>query len=136
MKFNMLPQPVGLLKLMQKWFAQVQGRELCSHKFLKYMFDIVMCQDTCIQMCVKLGMILNSTKFYSLIPEWMTLMCTQGHRVTGKLELVQSFCGKDAWSNSNVCDVDYVIKMTVTKSCKHGKYWTFEHLLFLFDNFQ
>ena len=37
-------------------------------------------------------MMLNTTKFLSLIPDWMTLMSTQGHRATGKLEFVQLFC--------------------------------------------
>ena len=31
-------------------------------------------------------------------------MFTQGHGVTGKLELVQSFCCKVARHNPNVCD--------------------------------
>ena len=36
---------------------------------------------------------------YNLIPVWMAVMVTPGLRVTGMLELVQSFCGKVAWSN-------------------------------------
>ena len=47
---------------------------------------------------------LDSTKLYSLIPDWMSLMFTEGHKVRGKLELVQSFCCKVNWSNSNVHD--------------------------------
>ena len=43
-------------------------------------------------------------------------MLTQGHRVTRKLERVQSSCSKVALSNSNVRD-DYVREMTVKKSC-------------------
>ena len=38
-----------------------------------------------------LGMMLDTTKLYSLIPARATLMFTQGHRVTENLELVQSF---------------------------------------------
>ena len=78
--------------------------------------------------CFKFGMMLSTTNLYSLIPVWMTLMFTQGHRVTGKLELVQSFCWKVTWSSSNV---DYVREMPVKKSCKCGDYGSFEHLLFL-----
>ena len=64
----------------------------------------------------------------------MTLMFTEDHRVTGKLDFVQSFCCKIAWSNLNVCD-GYVGEMTVQKSCEYGKYGSFEHLIFLlFDN--
>ena len=39
----------------------------------------------------------------------------------------QSFCGKVAWSNTNVCD-DFVQKMTEDKSCKYGDYGSFEDL--------
>ena len=46
--------------------------------------------------CFKLGMMLSATKFYGLIPVWMTLISTQGHSVMGKLELEQSFCCKMA----------------------------------------
>ena len=34
-------------------------------------------------------MVLYMTILNSLIPVWMALMFTQGHRVTGSLELVQ-----------------------------------------------
>ena len=44
----------------------------------------------------KLGMIIDITELYNLIPVWMTLIFTQGHRVAGKRELVQSFCCKVA----------------------------------------
>ena len=37
-------------------------------------------------------MVLNTTKLYSLIPVWMTLMFTYDHRVMANLEFVQSFC--------------------------------------------
>ena len=99
----MLPQPVGLFKLMLNWFctSDIQGRELCWHDFMKCTFNIILCQDTCESICYKLGMRLNATKLYSLIPVWMTWIFTEGHRLTGKLELVKSFCCKVAWSNSN-----------------------------------
>ena len=54
---------------------------------MKYTFDIVMCQDACQPLCFKLAMMLNTTKLYSLIPVSMALMFTQGHGITGKLEL-------------------------------------------------
>ena len=92
MKLGILPQPVGLLKLMLDWFyiSNIQGRERLWCYFMKYMFNIVMHQDTCEPICFKLGMVLNTTKLYSLIPIWMTLMFTQGHRGTGKVGLVCS----------------------------------------------
>ena len=64
--------------------------------------NIIMCQGNCEPVYFKLGMMLNTSKLYSLISFWMTLMFAQGHR--DKLELVHSFCCKVAWSNSNVCD--------------------------------
>ena len=63
-----------------------------------------MCQDTCEPICFKLGIMLNTTKHYSLIPVLMTLMFTQGHRITGKLELVQSFCCKSCMKLLSVHD--------------------------------
>ena len=87
MNFSMLPQPVGLLKLMLIFCpSNIQGRELCSSDFVKYMFNIVMCQDICEPICFKLGMMLNTIELYSLIPHWMTLMFTQGHREAGSLD--------------------------------------------------
>ena len=79
-----------------------QGRELCWFDCMKYTFYTALCQDNCEPICFKIGMMLKTTKLYSLIPVWMTLMFTQGDRVTEKLELVQSFCCKAAWSGSNV----------------------------------
>ena len=60
----MLPQPVGLLKLMLIVFAQVlfKGENSATVIFMKYTFDIVMCQDTCNLICFKLGMMLNILK--------------------------------------------------------------------------
>ena len=71
---------------------------------MKDIFNFVMCQYTCDQICFKFGMVLNNTKLNSFIPVWMTLMLTDGRGVTGKLELLQSFCCKTAWSYSNVRD--------------------------------
>ena len=79
-------------KTLLTWFCKI------------YIFNIVLRLDTCGLICFRLGMVLNMTKFYSLIPVWMTLMFTQGYRVTGKQELVLSFCCKVAWSNSYIGD--------------------------------
>ena len=59
------------------------------------------------QICFNLGMMLKNTELYSLILVWMTLsfwmtLFAEGHRVTGKLELIQSFCSKVAWRSSDV----------------------------------
>ena len=76
MKCSVLPQPVDLLKLVLNLFctSNMQGRELCWHDFMKYVFNIVMCQDTWLLIWFKFGVMLNITKLYSLILVWMTLM--------------------------------------------------------------
>ena len=42
-------------------------------------------------------------KVYCMIPVWMTFTFSQGHRITVKLEVVQSLCCKATWSIPNVC---------------------------------
>ena len=120
MKFSLLRQPVGLFKLMLNWFytSNIQRRELCWCDLMKSTFKIVI-RDTGELICFNVDMTLNTSSLFSLIPVWMTLMFTQGGSVMGKVELVQSFCCKVAWSNSDVHD-DYVGKVTVKKSCKWG----------------
>ena len=58
----------------------------------------------------------------------MTLIFTQGLRVRGKLELVQS--SSCIVATELFMMVDYVRKMTVKTSCEYGEYESFEHLLF------
>ena len=84
----------------------------------------VLCLDTCELICFKLGVMLDMTRLDSLIPVWMTLMFTQGHRIMGKLELWQSFCCKCLWR------LDDVREMTEEVLC--DEYEPFEHLLFLY----
>ena len=84
--------------------------------------------------CCLLKLMLGMIKLYSLFPVWMTL-ALEGHRVTEKLELVQSFCCKFAWSNplsQTFAMVDYVREVTANKLCIYGEYRSFEHLLFMF----
>ena len=133
-KFSLLPQPAGLLKLMLNLFCTItiQGRELCWCDFMKYMFNSVMCQDICEPICVILGMLLNTTKLYCLIPVWMTLMFTQGHRVRESWNLCSHCVVKLHEAAQLFMMVDYVRKMTVKKSCKYGEYGLFERLLFSF----
>ena len=137
MKFSMLSQPAGSLKLLLHLFciSTTQGRELCWRDFMTYTFGIVVCQDTCEPICFKLGVMLNTTEVCSLILVWIIVSFSQSHWVMGKLELEQSFCCKVEWSNSNVQN-DYVRKATVKKSCKYGKYGSFELLLFLFKEYE
>ena len=105
MKLSILPQPGGLLKFMLDLvcISTVQGRELCWCNLMKYRFDFIMCQNACKQIYFIFGLMLSTPKLYSLIPVWMTLMFIQDHRISGKLELMQSFC-KFAWSKLGVHD--------------------------------
>ena len=70
---------------------------------MNYVSDIVMCQHTYEPICFKLGMMLNTTKlqFDSSLNDFDVHPRSQG---SGKIELVQSFCCKVAWSNSNAHD--------------------------------
>ena len=47
--------------------SDIQGRELYQCDFMKYAFDIVMCQDTFELLRFKLGKMLNTIKLYTLI---------------------------------------------------------------------
>ena len=123
MKFILLPQPVGLLKPILNIFctSTVQRKEICWCDFTKYMINIVMWTDLC-----QTGLVLDMTALYSLIPVWMTLMFTQGHRVTKKLELVLSFCCKVEQSNSNIHD-GWLCKEDDCEEALYGEYGSFVH---------
>ena len=73
-------------------------------------------------------MVLNITTLYSVIPVWMTLTLKQGHSVTRKLELVESFLKLQMFVRAEYRSIR---GMTVKKSCNYGEYGSFEHLLFL-----
>ena len=49
------------------WVCVCARTCVCVHVCV-YTFSIVMCQDTCERLCFKLGMMLNTTIVYSLIP--------------------------------------------------------------------
>ena len=119
------------------YIYQFSLRELCSHEFMKCTFNIVMCQNTCELICFELGGMLNTTKLYSLISVWMALVFTQGHRRTGNLELVLSFCCRVAWSIFVKVDCVREIDDCEEKSCKYGEYGLFDLWLFLvvFDRY-
>ena len=88
MKFSVLPQPVGLLKFTLNKFcaSTIQGREHCWCSFVRYI-NIVLCWDTCEPICqawydARLDSTLQSDSSSNDLDV----------KVTGKLELVQSFC--------------------------------------------
>ena len=57
-----------------------------------FKFNSGLCLDSYELMCFKIGVMLDMTKRYSLVPVCMTLIFSQGHKVTGRLEFVQFFC--------------------------------------------
>ena len=120
MKFSMLPQPVGFMKVVLILFLFFHviftGENSADVTFMKYMFNIVVSGHLwtdLFQTCMRL----DTCKLYSLIPVRMTLMFSQGHRVTGKVELVQSFCCELHEATQIFMMIDYVREMTVKKSC-------------------
>ena len=69
MKFNVLSQPAGLVKLMLNWFhtfdSQGRGLNLCD--FINCTFNIGLFWDICELISFKLGVVLNTTKLHSMI---------------------------------------------------------------------
>ena len=87
MKYSLVLQLVGLLKLLLNLFCAVniQERELCLDDFITYTSYTGQCSDIYKLICYNLYMMLNTTKLFSLIPVWMTLTFTQDLRGMGKL---------------------------------------------------
>ena len=59
-------------------------------------------------------------------------MFTQGHRVAGKLELVQHSDVNLHEATQMFMVIDYVREMTVKKSCRYDEYRSLGRLLYLF----
>ena len=97
----------------------IQGREYYWRDFIKYAINIVLCQHDC------------TLQFDSSLND-LSILLTHGDRVTGKLELVLSFCCKVAWSNSTIHD-GWLCKGDGCEESLYGKHGLFEHLLFLFS---
>ena len=76
--------------VLHDWY---QDRELYLCGFAKYTFNIGLHLDAYeslpLQLCVM--MMIDTFKLQILIPVWMTLIFTIGHRVTRKLEFMQLF---------------------------------------------
>ena len=66
----MMPRLVGLMKFILNVFVQVifKGESSIDVIFTKYTFHIVICEGILEPICFKLGMMLGTTNFYSLIP--------------------------------------------------------------------
>ena len=73
----------------------------------------------------------DRTKLYFLNPLSTALMFTQGHRIMGKLEFVQSVCWYVTWGNSNLHD-GWLCKGGDWEETRYKVYGSYKHLLFLF----
>ena len=65
---------------------------MCSTEFVFLLcihIIVDLCQNSCESIAVKLGMMPDTTKLYSMVPVWMILTFIQGHRVTGKVVNLQ-----------------------------------------------
>ena len=87
-KYSMLPWPNHLLRFLRKVLFK---EENTAYMILWNIPWILAWMPT---LCFKLGVVLDSPTMYSLIPVWVTLTFTQGHRVSGKMKLAQSICCK------------------------------------------
>ena len=91
--------------------SNIQGRELCWRDYIKYTINIVLCRDTCEQICFKIGMMLVTTRLYSLVPV----------PESRELKHVQSFFCKFARSNTNVRG-GWLCKGNYCEEVLYGKY--------------
>ena len=92
----------------------VRGENFTCMIYLKCTFCTGLCYYTCEPISFKLSLITDMTMLYFMSPVWMTFTFTDDHRVTRKLQLVQSFCCKVAWSDpfQLFAMADYVKVMT------------------------
>ena len=86
--------------------------------YTKYVLNIFVCKDTCDPICYNT----NTTTLWSLLQVWMTLMFTQGHIVTEKLELCSHSVVKSHDATLVFVVFDYIREATVKKSCEYVKY--------------
>ena len=69
MKFSILPQSLGSLKLLLNLFSRIdiQGRELYICDFAKYALNMGLCLGVYEPFSFKLGMMIHTNKLYILI---------------------------------------------------------------------
>ena len=70
MKFSLLPQLIGVLKLMLELLLMIniQGEEFHMRDFMKYTFNIGLHRNTCEPICFKPVMMLDTTNLNSMFP--------------------------------------------------------------------
>ena len=126
----------------------VQRREFCLGAFCFYFCTqlslyIALCSDTYELISFELGVMIDTLKPHCLVPVWMTLTFTQGHRImrqlkhgmgiVRQLECLQSFCHCMAWRAQTFTMVGYVMGMTAKKSFTYCDYRSFEHFFFVYS---
>ena len=81
--FVLLSQPVFSLKSLIYFARLIFKGDNCTYIifFIKYALNIGLGPDTCEVICFKLGLMLDTNKFYCIIPAWMTITFTQGHSI-------------------------------------------------------
>ena len=80
------------------------------------MINIVFCQDAYGPICIKLSMVLDRTKLYSMILAGMTLMLTQRSQGDGKARPYAVILLKSCMKQIVFMMDNYVREMTVNKS--------------------
>ena len=114
-------QSVGLFKLKLNLLSatNIEGSELYWCGFIKYSFNI--CPDAYEPIFFKLGMMLKITKLYSTIQVWLTFIFAQDHRVTGKLEFVQSWRAVTdmfwRWLQRRPVNIANIGRLSIYSSC-------------------
>ena len=92
-KFKLILKKLTFLSMLNLFCTiSTQGREFYICDFVKYTFVIGLPSDTYESICFKLNRLLDTTEVYSIIPVWMILTSTQGHRYQGNVDLVLSTC--------------------------------------------
>ena len=129
-KMYLLPQAVGLLKLMLTSFCiiNIQRRKLCLGDFIRYTFNIGLLSNTYETIAFKLAVMLDTTKLSSFIWVWKILTFIQGHWVTRRRSVVRRCKAAQIFVMA-----DYEREMTAKKSCKCFEYGSFDHVLILFS---
>ena len=81
MEFGKLLRLVSVVNLILVLFRlfNIQGREPYSCDFIKKKVNIGLYSDICRSISFKLGVIIETTKFYITLSVWMTLTFIRGH---------------------------------------------------------
>ena len=130
MKCRILPQPVGLLKLILKIIlhnSYSRDKTPCKW-FHRRHVHIGLCTGVYDPIYFKFVMVLDTTKLFSLIPVWMSFTFTIGHKVMRKNLCKCSFV---KWHEEAQTFVTVGCVREMNKSCMYDEHGSFKHLLIL-----